>query len=278
MVQDSQSTDSLFDYFYYDKDRVSALTAQLYPSGVLNTVKQTSSESENGLKELKAGIPLVGGRTNASEGYSRTQERIFDSSWSMPLNLLNKLAEIGILKTSLNDAKLGDLVMMKGMMKIFDAQMVHLCMPMVKKIKLNELKNAKSAQAKSLLKEEISELDNAEELVKILPRTTHIDFADSCGNESWMSVEPSNLTTNLSDVSLKYGPFIPGEWYILCIVDAYADDTKLDNPDAPYPSATNELKQGMEEMVLMMRSVMGRPIGSFGITPLIIFRGVANNK
>lgn len=277
MVQDSQSTDSLFDYFYYDKERVSALTAQLYPSGVLNSVKQTSSESENGLKELKAGIPLVGGRTNASEAYSRTQERIFDSSWSMPLNLLDKLSEIGILKTSLNDAKLGDLVMIKGMMKIFDAQMVHLCMPMVKKLKLNELKNSKSSHAKQLLKEEISELDNAEELVKILPRTTHIDFADSCGNESWMSVEPSNLVTNLSDVSLKYGPFIPGEWYILCIVDAYADDSKLDNPEAPYPSATNDLKQGMEQMVLMMRTVMGRPIGSFGITPLIIFRAVAHN-
>ncbi|URO01240.1 hypothetical protein NB069_10350 [Leclercia adecarboxylata] len=278
MAQDSQSIDSLFDYFYYDKERVSALTAQLYPSGVLNSVKQTSSESENGLNELKAGIPLLGGRSSASEAYSRTQERTFDSSWSMPLNLLNKLSETGIVKTSLNDAKLGDLVLIKGMMKIFDAQMVHLCMPIVKKIKLNEIKKERNAQAKALLKNEIANLDNAEELVKILPPTTHIDFADSCGNQSWMSVEPSNLTTTLSDVSLKYGPFIPGEWYILCIVDAYADDLKLDNPDAPYPTATNELKQGMQGMLNMMRSIMGRPFGSFGITPLIIFRGVAHSQ
>jgi len=89
-----------------------------------------------------------------------------------------------------------------------------------------------------------------------------------------MSVEPANLITTLSDVSLKYGPFIPGEWHILCIVDAYADDNKFDNPDAPYPLVTNDLKNGMEGILLMMRASMGRPSGSFGITPLIIFRGL----
>lgn len=277
-AQDSQSIDSLFDYFYVDKERVSALTAQLFPSGVLNSVKQTSSESEKDLKELKGGLPLFGVRSNASEGWSRGQERTFDSSWSIPLNLLDKLSETERMKTNLHEAKLGDLVLMKGMMKIFDAQMVHLCMPIFKKIKLNELKGEKNTQAKNALKLEIAGIENAEELVKILPPTTHIDFADSCGNLSWMSVEPSNLTTTLSDVSLKYGPFIPGEWYILGIVDAYADEAKVDNPDAPYPSITNDLKLGMEPILLMMRSLMGRPIGSYGITPLIIFRGVANQK
>ncbi|MCE0845998.1 hypothetical protein LVQ79_10620 [Buttiauxella sp. A2-C1_F] len=274
MAQGSQSTDSLFDYFYVDKERVSALTAQLFPSGVLNTVKQTSLESENDLKEMKAGLPLVGARMNASEAWSRGQERVFDSTWSVPLNLLDKLSETGRIKTSLNDAKLGDLVLIKGMMKIFDAQMVHLCMPIVKKIKINELKNEKTPQVKIALKKEIADLENAEEMVKILPPTTHIDFADSCGNLSWMSVEPTNLTTTLSDVSLKYGPFIPGEWCILSIVDAYADDNKLDNPDAPYPTVSNDLKRGMEPMLLMMKGLMGRPSGSFGITPLIIFRGL----
>lgn len=40
MAQDSQNIDSLFDYFYFDKERVSALTAQLFPAGVLNSVKK----------------------------------------------------------------------------------------------------------------------------------------------------------------------------------------------------------------------------------------------
>jgi len=61
MAQDSQNTDSLFDYFYVDKERISALTAQLFESGVLNNVKQTALESEKDLKEIKAGLPIIGG-------------------------------------------------------------------------------------------------------------------------------------------------------------------------------------------------------------------------
>lgn len=277
MAQGSQSTDSLFDYFYVDKERVNALTAQLFPSGVLNGVKQTSGESEKDLKEIKAGLPIIGAKTNASESWTRSQERFFDSSWSLPLNLLDKLFEAGKMKSNLIDAKLGDIVLIKGMMKVFDAQMVHLCMPIVKKIKINELKNEKNASLKTKLKKELSDLENAEELMKILPENTHIDFADSCGHCSWMSVDPLNLTTTLSDISLKYGHFIPGEWNILCIVDAYADDSKTDNPSAPYPSISNDLKAAIEPMLVMMRSMMGRPEGSFGVTPLIIFRSLAKH-
>ncbi len=82
------------------------------------------------------------------------------------------------------------------------------------------MKNEKNPKAKGLLKESISEFENAEELVKMLPPTTHIDFADSYGNYSWMSVEPSNLTTTLSDVSLKYGPSFPvsGIYYVLLML------------------------------------------------------------
>lgn len=278
MAQDSQSTDSLFDYFYVDKERISALTAQLFSEGVLSSIKQRSTESENDLKEMKGGLPLLAARINSSEAWSRGQERSFDSTWSIPLNLLDKLSEAGKIGSTLNDAKLGDIVLLKGMMKIFDAQMLHLCMPIVKKMKLNEIKRTKNQQEKTLLRSEVSDFENAEEMIKILPPTTHIDFADSSGNLSWMSVEPTNLTTTLSDVSLKYGPFIPGEWHILCIVDAYADDEKLDNPDAPYPAIQNDLKNGMEQILLMMRVMMGRPTGSFGITPLIIFRGLNSNN
>lgn len=113
MDQDSQSTDSLFDYFYVDKERVNAITAQLFPSGVLNSIKQTSGESEKDLKELKAGLSLIGVKTNASESWNRSQERLFDSSWSIPLNLLDKLSESGRIKASLNDARLGDIVLRK---------------------------------------------------------------------------------------------------------------------------------------------------------------------
>jgi len=80
------------------------------------------------------------------------------------------------MKNSLNEARLGDIVLIKGMMKIFDAEMVHLCMPIAKKIKANEIKQCKNNNEKNALKNELAGLEDAEEMIKILPLTAHIDL------------------------------------------------------------------------------------------------------
>jgi len=273
MDQDSPSINSLYDYLYIDRERINALTAQLFSTGVITSVKQSSLETDSIKKDAKIGIPLVAGALSSSEAASRSQERSFDSAWSLPLNLLDKLSEQGRIKRTISDARLGDLVLVSGMMKIFDANMVHQFMPTFKKLKLTEIKNEKSQSIKNLLKEEVKGLEAAEEMVKFLPTSSQIDFADSEGNQIWMSVNPNNLTIGMGDIALKYGPFIPGEWHILGFVDAYADD-KLDNPNAPYPHNLNDLKNAMDSMLLIIRTLMGRSDGSYGMTPLMIFRAV----
>ncbi|MBB9242372.1 hypothetical protein FSI07_023110, partial [Escherichia coli] len=97
MDQDCQAVDSLFDYLYLDKERVGYFTAQLFPSGVLNAVKQISSSSEHSLNELKGGVSLFNARKNAGDSFAKTQERHFDSSWSLPLNFFDKLHEQGLV-------------------------------------------------------------------------------------------------------------------------------------------------------------------------------------
>lgn len=274
MDQDSQSTASLYDYLYIDRERINALTAQLFSTGVLTSVKQSQADADNSANQVKFKIPFVEGGLTAGETISRAQERLFDSSWSLPLNLLDKLSETGRIKKSIGEAKLGDLVLVNGMMKIFDAEMVHQFMPTFKKLKQSEFKNERNATKKSSLRDEISGLENAEEMVKFLPKSTQIDFADSEGNQIWLSVNPENLTIGSGDIALKYGPLIPGEWYILGFVDAYADD-RLDNPNAPYPSNINAMKSAMDDMLMIIKMLLGRSDGSYGMTPLMIFRAVA---
>ncbi|EKN3740024.1 TPA: hypothetical protein PXN43_000752 [Yersinia enterocolitica] len=273
MVQDSQNTDLLYDYLYIDKERVGALTAQLFSCGVMTTLKQSSSESDNNKKEVKIKIPIVAGGISAGETVSRTQERMFDSSWSLPLNLLDKLSEQNRIKKNIGDAKLGDLVIISGMMKIFDAEMVHKFMPAFKKLTTMNLKATNNQSQKNALKTQITQLDSAEELVKFLPLSTQIDFADSDGNLIWMSVNPSNLTIGTGDIALKYGPLIPSKWHVLGYVDAYPQD-KLDDPEAPYPYIENDIKNGMDTMLMLIRQLMGRGENSYGMTPLIIFRSI----
>ncbi|WP_447879925.1 DUF6414 family protein [Serratia fonticola] len=273
MDQDLRNTDSLYDYLYIDKDRVSSLTAQLFSTGVITSVKQSSQESDSDTKEVNIKIPLLGGRLSAGEAVSRTQERLFDSSWSLPLNLLDKLSEEGRIKKDISSAKLGDLVILTGMMKLFDAKMVHQFMPAFKRLKLAEVKSATSSVIKNQLKEEVKNLENAEEMVKFLPISTQIDFADSQGNLIWMSVDPNNLTIGNGDLALKYGPFMPGEWHVIGFIDAYPDG-RLDNPDAPYPTSYSDLKNGFDSMLVIIKTLMGRGEKYYGMTPLMIFRTV----
>jgi len=98
MAHDSQSTVSLYDYLYIDRERINALTAQLFSSGVLTSVKQSQSDADSDTNQVKFKIPFIEAGISSGEAISRAQERHFDSSWSLPLNLLDKLSETGRIK------------------------------------------------------------------------------------------------------------------------------------------------------------------------------------
>lgn len=267
MEQDCQGIDSLYDYIYLDKDRISSLTSQLFSAGVLTAVRQVSGEGESSKLGAKVSVKILGGNAETTENYTQSQERAFDASWSIPLNLLDKLSERGIIKKGLTTARLGDLVQISGTMKLFDAHMVHQVMPAIKKFVTVANGHKKPS------KQEVAQFTAVEEMMKFLPKSTQIDVADTDENLIWMSVDPQNLTISSGDIALKYGSIIPGEWHVIGFVDAHPHGY-IENPNAPYPCTDNELKNSMDFMIDMIREVMGRPNSSFGITPLMIFRSV----
>lgn len=266
MAQDSQNTGSLFDFFYIDRDRVSSLTAQIFGSGVITSVKQTEAEGDKSSKGLELSVKIAKAKFGSEDTFNSSQERLFDASWSLPLNLLDRLSELSMIKSSLTDARRGDLILSSGMIKIFDIGLVQQMLPAAKKI-------ARHGNKSNQGKKQESDLAVAEEIIKFLPKSVQIDMADTDGNILWMSVAPENMTIPTGDLILKYGPMIPGKWHVLGMLDAHAEDT-LEDPDAPYPNVSNQLKASMDYLGLMMRSEVGRPMNAFGMTPLLIFRKI----
>lgn len=132
MEQDSQSTDSLFDFIYIDKQRVSSLIAQLYGAGVITSVKQTTSDSDKSNKALELNVKIAKAKIGFDETLTSSQERLFDASWSLPLNLLDRLSELDMIKNDLSEVKIGDIALATGLIKIFDVAMVHKLMPAAK--------------------------------------------------------------------------------------------------------------------------------------------------
>lgn len=79
------------------------------------------------------------------------------------------------------------------------------------------------------------------------------------------------MTTSADDLSLKHGDNIAGQWNILGILDATLEDPSEEEADLkPY---TN-VGMAISELQNMLRLQFGRPTGSYGITPVLIFRSI----
>lgn len=87
--------------------------------------------------------------------------------------------------------------------------------------------------------------------------------------EAWSSLKPQSLMVNTDDISFKHGAVIPGEWAMVCLVDAHPD---REDVKQALPRTLNELEEGMLTMMLSLRTFFGRPSNNYGLTPLAIYR------
>jgi hypothetical protein len=108
------------------------------------------------------------------------------------------------------------------------------------------------------------------EALKAMPHVIHAHFLTGEGL-LWSSLQTANLTIPTTDLTLKYGGTISGVWKILYILDAWPDSGEA--PDVSIWSG-GQMIDGILAAVHGLRTMMGRPSGWFGITPLMIFRDV----
>lgn len=121
MADDLQSTKSIFDFIYIDQGRVSAYHSQLFDMGALKFVNestQTGDGSESRGYADAAGF--VGGSYTSVGSTQRRLERQYDASWVGSLNVLSELDNLGYINHSLEDARIGELVLLKGSLSVLD--------------------------------------------------------------------------------------------------------------------------------------------------------------
>lgn len=80
MEQEQQNIDSLFDFLYIDRVRVSSLTAQLHNAGVVTSVKQTISDTDKSNKSVELNVKILKGKIGADDSIAHSQEKTFDAS------------------------------------------------------------------------------------------------------------------------------------------------------------------------------------------------------
>jgi hypothetical protein len=86
-----------------------------------------------------------------------------------------------------------------------------------------------------------------------------------------------------ADIVLKHGSIVPGKWFMLGVLDGLPDYAA--NPDRPGELNEGELAvvrladtvagKAVAHLAPITRNLLGRPRGTFAMTPLMIFRQVS---
>ncbi|MDO6174627.1 hypothetical protein AB7C16_20485 [Klebsiella pneumoniae] len=161
MEQEQQKIDSLYDFLYVDRVRASSLTAQLYGPGVATAIKMITSDIDKSTKGVGFDIKVLKANTSVEEAINHTQEKQFDATWSLPINLLDQLNQAGMIRNGLNGEQLGNTVAVQGNMRIFDISMLQKSIPFMIKLYGNQQQKSPQKNQKNQTTLTISRLHPA---------------------------------------------------------------------------------------------------------------------
>lgn len=285
-----RQADSVFDFLYHDARRIGSFLSQFDNAGHLQSLTEADETSQTAQRgygwkaavslpnltgvpgegpEAKLGFDVAPGATGR-----QNSERTYDPYWTNARTFLDYADGAGLLVRNIAKARVGQLVLVQGRLALLDTRLVRaaLDMPNFANHALLSATNGEEATNAVGL-----------EIMKVLPMEVQATVRGSEGS-AWMTLSPEHMTVSASDLMLKHGYEIAGNWSLVGVLDALPDDggapsnavqaalsTALQSAGA---FGTNAL--GLMTMMLapMARLTMGRPAAARGITPLLIFRQV----
>jgi hypothetical protein len=115
------------------------------------------------------------------------------------------------------------------------------------------------------------------DLLKYLPHATLASVKQD-GHAVWSSLRDDSLIIASNDLVLKHGVNIPGVWHMLGILDALPNSETEADEDAISQAASGSLLGALGDFIGMLgpaiRTMLGRPATSYGMTPILIFRQI----
>lgn len=287
-----QNIASVFDFIYHDARRVGSLIAQFDPNGNPQSIRHLDQTTRTGSFKRTIGgkgtlhVAAVEGGVEevATEQSSVMMDGTYDPFWTNALSLLDYLQEHKLLHADAHTARVGQLVLLTGSLKIINTKLVEKMMTT----------SAVAAQFKrnlqKLPKEEAEKQKLQLEVVKLFPHVTQAHFyAQHKDNRlvsaSWLALDETSLVIPPEHLLLNHGSWIAGDWTTLAIKTAGLDmggalpedlQKKIgeDIEAAAREQHTTVIGMMAEALAPIARSMMGRPGGYFGLTPIMIFRQI----
>jgi hypothetical protein len=264
------------------------------PGGHLKAFKRTrnvnDAQSDAVGGSVAGDILVAKGRANATTTVSSQanegSESTYDPLWTNARAFLDFLAQRNFIQRDLEAATIGQFVLGSGGLSVLDFVMLRgmwklpTMQHFIKKGSSEPEGSRKERRAQGAVqragaaKSEPTEIDLALEMMDVLPHTIQGRMTTSHG-QVWTTLREECLVTSSSDLLLKHGLTLPGEWNMLGILDAYPDYA-LESSALPLSGGMSDvLPTFLSTLTPLTRGMLGRPDNAFAMTPLLIFREVS---
>ena len=110
----------VYDFLYVDRVRISALYAQLFPQGVLASIKTTAQHGFSDDSNIGTDVKIFKAETKSIDSGSEGIERMFDPSWAIPLEVFARLKSLSLVRESLRGAGLGSILLATCHLRVID--------------------------------------------------------------------------------------------------------------------------------------------------------------
>jgi len=96
-------------------------------------------------------------------------------------------------------------------------------------------------------------------------------------NTIWYPLSDDFVVGSIGDLILKHSTNVSGEWHVVGVVDAVPDDfVPLTLEQFFVGTPVQSLEQFVERLARASRTILGRPSAAYGVTPIVIFRQIAD--
>jgi len=300
--QADQRANSVFDFLYHDHRRIASFLAQFETYGVLQQVKalEAVSTSESQRNALSTGLNIAVGKAGTEKDVttgsqeSDSAERTYDPLWTNARTFLNYLHERNMIVRDLTQARIGQFVLVTGSLAAFDLGVLKEAwkLPGIKDVVMRGAAQQQAAdqppprssaerkRAKYARPELPEGTEAGFELMKLLPHTVQAAIGGE-GWRVWSTLREDSLVISGSELLLKHGVGIAGQWSMLGVLDAMptVDETQATQYFLDQILASTTLGGALGQVIVSLapaaRQILGRPADAHGATPLLIFREVS---
>ena len=197
----------------------------------------------------RGGVAYDGQNTS---GERESLERTYDPLWTNALTLLNMLDERGMIHDGLDGARIGQFVKVSGTLAVTDLTLWKglWSLPALKEVLAEDAaarqaatssptplpqnrhdrrrdKAGKAQSAPTTVLEH--QMEGALALVGMLPHTIQARLTTNDATSVWCSLREDGLVVSASDLTLKHGATVPGQWTVVGVLDAFPEQDASGN-------------------------------------------------